>query len=48
MEYLSALKKSVVDGLMLGIGCTVFSVSYTHLRDHEIGRTLVCRIMLGN
>ena len=24
MEYLSALKKSVVAGLMIGIGCTVF------------------------
>ena len=29
-----------------GIICIAFAVSYTHLRAHETGRNLVCRLLL--
>ena len=38
--------ESIVKSLLMGTQTKIDTVSYTHLRAHETGRNLVCRLLL--
>ena len=46
MEIIEALKEMKDKIYKIGKAPVLFSVSYTHLRAHETGRNLVCRLLL--
>src|SRR5665213_3553267 len=47
MEYFEAIRDaSPSEGMVRLDADTSMSVSYTHLRAHETGRNLVCRLLL--
>src|SRR5678810_996033 len=48
-EFLAGLKvndRVITSGGIFGTVTKVAAVSYTHLRAHETGRNLVCRLLL--